>query len=330
MGSASSMIFVLAEHRQGELRDVTFEMLGKGQELAAAMGAPLAAVLLGHKVDGLATELAKHANQVLVIEDERLEHFNSAVYQQVLAQLITERKAGLVLIGHSAQGMDLAPSLATQLDLPLVTDCTGLEFEDGPGAQPFAVREMYGGKVSAKVAFSRADTYMATVRQAAFPFEESEPLGGEVIAVDSPLTEEIKYRKFLEYVEAAVGDVDITQADVVVAVGRGIKEGDNMALVEKLAEALGGVVAGSRPVVDAGWLPPDRQVGQSGRTVKPKLFVAVGISGASQHVVGMRASDIIVAINKDPDAPIFKVAHYGIVDDLFKVVPALTEQLRAN
>ena len=324
MESASSMIFVLAEHRQGELRDVTFEMLGKGQELAAAMGAPLAAVLLGHNVDGFATELAKHANQVLVVEDEQLEHFNSAAYQQVLARMITERKPSLVLIGHSACGMDLAPSLATQLDLPLVTDCVGLGFEDG---QLFAVREMYGGKVSAKVAFGQADTYMATARQAAFPFEEGEPLGGEIIAVDSPLTEEIAYRRFLEYVEAAVGDVDITQADVVVAVGRGIKEGDNMALVEKLAEALGGVVAGSRPVVDAGWLPPDRQVGQSGKTVKPKLFVAVGISGASQHVVGMRASGIIVAINKDPDAPIFKVAHYGIVDDLFKVVPALIAQL---
>ncbi len=317
-------IFVLAEHRRGELRDVTFEMLSKGQELAAAINAPLAAVLLGHNVDGFATELTKHANQVLYIADEQLEHFNSDAYQQVLAHLITQRKPSLVLMGHSACGMDLAPSLATQLDLPLVTDCVGLEFEDG---QLLAMREMYGGKVSAKIAFGQADTYVATARQAAFTFEESEPLGGEVIAVDSPLTGEIEYRRFLEYVEAAVGDVDITQADVVVAAGRGIKDVENMALVEKLAESLGGVVAGSRPVVDAGWLPPDRQVGQSGKTVKPKLFVAVGISGASQHVVGMRASDIIVAINKDPDAPIFKVAHYGIVDDLFKVVPALTAQL---
>jgi electron transfer flavoprotein alpha subunit len=317
-------IFILAEYRQGELRDVTFEMLGKGQELAAAMDVPLAVVLLGHNVDNFATELAKYANQVLVVEDEQLEHFNSAAYQQVLAHLITERKPSLVLMGQSAQGMDLAPSLATQLDLPLVTDCVGLEFEDG---DLFAVREMYGGKVSARIAFKPADTYMVTARQAAFPFEEGGSLGGEIIAVDSPLTEEIAYRRFLEYVEAAVGEVDITQADVVVAVGRGIKEEENLALVKKLAEALGGVVAGSRPVVDVGWLPSDRQVGQSGKTVKPKLYLAVGISGASQHVVGMRASSTIVAINKDPDAPIFKVAHYGIVDDLFKVVPALTEQL---
>jgi electron transfer flavoprotein alpha subunit len=321
-------ILVLAEHRRGELRDITFEMLGKGRELAEAMDASLVAVLLGHDVADFATELTRHANQVLVVEDERLEHFNADAYQQVLAHLITERKPSLVLMGQSAYGMDLAPSLATQLDLPLSTDCVGLEFEDG---RPFAVREMYGGKVSARVAFRQADTYLVTVRQAAFPFEEGEPLGGEVVAlppaVDSPLAEEIRYRRFLEYVEAAVGDVDITQADVVVAVGRGIKEQDNMALVQQLAESLGGVIAGSRPVIDAGWLPPDRQVGQSGKTVKPKLYLALGISGASQHVVGMKAASTIVAVNKDPDAPIFKVAHYGIVDDLFKVVPALTAQL---
>ncbi len=317
-------IFVLAEHRRGELRDVTLEMLGKGQELAVAMDAPLAAVLLGHNVDGFAEELAKYANLVLVVEDERLEHFNAEAYQQVLAHLITQRKPRLVLIGHSAYGMDLAPSLATQLDLPLATDCVGLELENG---ELFAVREMYGGKVSARVAFRPADTYMVTVRQAAFPLEEGQTLNGEIVAVDSPLAGEIEYRRFLEYVEAAVGEVDITQADVVVAVGRGIKEADNLPLVEKLAETLGGVLAGSRPVIDAGWLPPERQVGQSGKTVKPKLYVAVGISGASQHVAGMKASGTIVAINKDPDAPIFKVAHYGIVDDLFKVVPALTEQL---
>jgi len=320
-------ILVLAEHRRGELRDVSFEMLGKGQELAMAMDVPLAAVLLGHNVDGFATELAKYANRVLVVEDERLGHFNADAYQQVLAHLITARKPSLVLIGHSAYGMDLAPSLATQLNLPLVTDCVGLEFEDG---QLFAVREMYGGKVSARVAFRPADTYMVTVRQAAFPFEEGQLLGGEIMAVDSPLSGEIEYRRFLEYVEAAVGEVDITQADIVVAVGRGIKEKDNLPLVEKLAQALGGVLAGSRPVVDAGWLPPERQVGQSGKTVKPKLYVAVGISGASQHLAGMKASSTIVAINKDPDAPIFKVAHYGIVDDLFKVVPALTAQLEGR
>jgi electron transfer flavoprotein alpha subunit len=167
---------------------------------------------------------------------------------------------------------------------------------------------------------------MVTLRQGAFPVEESD-LQGHVVAVDSPLTEEITYRKFLQYVEAVVGDVDITQADIIVSVGRGIREEKNMPIVEGLAEAMGGVLACSRPVTDSGWLSSDRQVGQSGRTVKPKVYVAVGISGAFQHIAGMGGAETIVAINKDPNAPIFSVAHYGIVGDLFQVVPALTEKI---
>jgi electron transfer flavoprotein alpha subunit len=317
-------VFVLAEHRRGELREVTLEMLGKGRELAEQMGGSLKAVLLGHGVDAFAGELANQAYEVLVVEDERLENFNSELYQKVLVSLLTERKPTLTLIGHTACGMDLAPSLAAELDLPLATDCVGFEFED---SSLIAIREMYAGKLQANVSFRESEQYMATVRQAAFPLHELEPLGGQIVAVDSPLAEEARRKKFIEYVEAAVGDVDITQSDVVVAVGRGIKEQENLEIVEKLVEAVGGVLAGSRPVIDSGWLPPDRQVGQSGKTVKPKLYIAVGISGASQHLSGMKASDTIVAINKDPGAPIFNVATYGIVDDLFKVVPALTEQL---
>jgi electron transfer flavoprotein alpha subunit len=317
-------VFVLAEHRQGELREVTLEMLGKGRELAEQMGGSLKAVLLGYGVDVFAGELANQAHEILVVEDQRLENFNSELYQKVLVSLLADRKPTLALIGHTACGMDLAPSLAAELDLPLATDCIGFEFEDG---RLLAIREVYGGKLRANVSFGESEQYMATVRQAAFPIQELEPLGGQIVAVDSPLAEEAKRKKFIEYVEAAVGDVDITQSEIVVAVGRGIKEQENLDIVEKLSEAVGGVLAGSRPVIDSGWLPPDRQVGQSGKTVKPKLYIAVGISGASQHLAGMKASDTIVAINKDPGAPIFNVATYGIVDDLFKVVPALTEQL---
>jgi electron transfer flavoprotein alpha subunit len=317
-------VFVLAEHRRGELREVTLEMLGEGRELAEQMGGSLKAVLLGYGVDAFAGELANQAHEVLVIEDERLENFNSELYQKVLVSLLADWKPTLTLIGHTACGMDLAPSLAVELDLPLVTDCIGFEFEDG---RLLAIREMHGGKLQARVSFGESEQYMAAVRQAAFPIQELTPLGGQIVAVDSPLAEEARRKKFIEYVEAAVGDVDITQSEVIVAVGRGIKEQENLEIAEKLAEAVGGVLAGSRPVTDAGWLPPDRQVGQSGKTVKPKLYIAVGISGASQHLSGMKASDTIVAINKDPGAPIFNVANYGIVDDLFKVVPALTEQL---
>jgi electron transfer flavoprotein alpha subunit len=317
-------VFVLAEHRRGELREVTLEMLGKGRDLAEQMGGSLRVVLLGHGVDAFAGELANQAHEVLVVEDERLEHFNSELYQKVLVPLLADRKPTLTLIGHTACGMDLAPSLAAELNLPLATDCVGFEFED---SNLIAIREMYAGKLQASVSFRESEHYMATVRQAAFPIQELESLGGQIVAVDSPLAEEARRKKFIEYVEAAVGDVDITQSEVVVAVGRGIKEQENLEIVEKLAETTGGVLAGSRPVIDAGWLPPDRQVGQSGKTVKPKLYIAVGISGASQHLSGMKGSDTIVAINKDPGAPIFNVATYGIVDDLFKVVPALIEQL---
>jgi electron transfer flavoprotein alpha subunit len=317
-------VFVLAEHRRGELREVTLEMLGKGRELAGQLGGSLKAVFLGHGVDAFAGELANQAHEVLVVEDERLENFNSELYQKVLVSLLADRQPTLTLIGHTACGMDMAPSLAAELDLPLATDCIGFEFEDG---QLLAIRERYGGKLQSKVSFKESGQYMATVRQAAFPLKELEPLGGQIMAVDSPLIEEARRKKFIEYVEAAIGDVDITQSDIVVAVGRGIKEQENLEIMEKLAKAVGGVLAGSRPVIDSGWLSPDRQVGQSGKTVKPKLYIAVGISGASQHLAGMKASDTIVAINKDPGAPIFNVATYGIVDDLFKVVPALTEQL---
>lgn len=320
-------VFVLAEHRKGELREVTLEMLGKGRELAAQMGGSLKAVLLGHGVDAFAKELSSQAHEVLVVEDRRLENFNAELYQKALAALLTERKPTLTLIGHTACGMDLAPSLAAELNLPLATDCIGFEFEDG---RLLAIREVYGGKLQARVSFKESEQYMATVRQAAFPIKELGPLGGQIVAVASPLTEEARRKKFIEYVEAAVGEVDITQSDIIVAVGRGIKEKESLEIVEKLAKAVGGVLAGSRPVIDAGWLPPDRQVGQSGKTVKPKLYIAVGISGSSQHLAGMKNSDTIVAINKDPHAPIFNVATYGIVDDLFKVVPALTEQLSGS
>lgn len=312
-------IFVLAEHRRGELRDVTFEMLTKGRGLAEELGADLAAVLLGHNVSGFADQLTKYANRVLLVEDEKLENFNSEAYQRALSSLVKERGPVLTMIGHTGFGMDLAPSLAAELGLPLSTDCVGLEVEDG---SLVLVRQIYGGKVNARVTFPGADQYMVTVRGAAFPAEEG-TFTGEVVAIDSPLTEEIRYRRFLEYVETAVGEVDITQADVVVAVGRGVKDEKNMPLLQELADSLGGVLACSRPVVDAGWLSKDRQVGNSGKTVKPRLYIAIGISGAFQHVTGMQGSETIVAINKDPKAPIFNVADYGIVDDLFKVVPVL-------
>lgn len=316
-------ILVLAEHRDGELRDVTFEMLGKAAKLAESEGGAVSALLLGAGVSDMAEKLTAYADDVLVIDHGNLTNFNSAVYQPVLAQVAKSRTPSLVLIGNTAFGADLAPSLAVELGLPLASDVIGI---DVSGDAVTVTRQIYEGKIDAKVSFRDATTVLLTVRAAAFPVEPGTK-SGRVTELDVEVPDEPAVRRFLEYVEAAVGDVDITKSDVIVAVGRGIKEQENMGLVEELAELLGGVVGCSRPVVDAGWLPKDRQVGSSGKTVKPKLYVAVGISGQFQHLSGMKAAETIVAINKDPKAPIFAEADYGIVGDLFKIVPALKEKL---
>jgi len=319
-------IIALAEHRQGELRDITWEILSKGRQLAEGMGAEIEVALLGKGVKKLAEALKPKANRVLLIEDDRLEAFNSETYQKVLTQLITERKPFLTLVGHTAMGMDIAPALAVQLKMPLATDCIGV---DVTGETFGLTRQLYGGKVNAAVSFSKNGPYMITLRSGAFPVVEKEPFPGEIVSIPSPLTDEGLVKRFLQYVEAAVGEVDITQADILVSVGRGIKEAKNIPLVKELADLLGGALSCSRPVVDKKWLPKDRQVGTSGKTVKPKVYIAIGISGAFQHIAGMKGAGTVIAINKDPKAPIFGVASYGIVADLFKFVPILKEKVKA-
>ena len=317
-------IFALVEHRRGELREIGYEMLGKGKELAEKTDTQLAAVLLGYGVNGFAQELSDWAARVLVIEDKQLEHFNSQAYQKALSHLIRERKPLLTMIGHTSFGMDLAPSLATELGLPLATDCIDLDFED---SKVVAIRQIYGGKVNTKVSLCESESYIVTIRQGAFPIKRPGPQQGQIIPVDLPLPE-VRGKRFIGYVEAPIQGIDISQADFIVGIGRGIGEEKNIPQVEGLAEALKGVLACSRPIVDKKWLPKDRQVGTSGKTIKPKLYLAIGISGSFQHIAGMRASDTIIAINKDPKAPIFNAADYGIVDDLFKIVPALKRKIQ--
>lgn len=317
-------IFVLTEHRRGQIRDVTFEMLTKGRELAEETNTELTAVLLGKDVKEYAKTLSEYANRVLVVEDAKLENFNSEAYQKVLANLINERKPLLTMMGHTSYGVELAPSLATALNLPLATDCIDLTFENETF---FVTRQMYGGKVNVRAVVRKSESYIATVRPATFQPQKPESMNGEITEIASPLTEEITEKRFIEYVLPPPGGVDITAADVLVGIGRGIKDEKNLPMMEELAKALGGVLACSRPIIDKGWLPSDRQVGTSGKTVKPKLYIAVGISGAFQHVLGMKNSDLIIAINKDPNAPIFSFADYGVVDDLFKIVPQLKEKI---
>ncbi len=318
-------IIVIAEHRRGELRDVTWEMLSKGRQLAESTSAELGVALLGKGMNPLAGALKSKVKRVLLIEDPRLEAFNPETYKKVLIQLITERKPFLTLIGHTAMGMDYAPRLAASLKMPLATDCIGIEAKDESLS---LIRQLYGGKVNAEVSFTKKGPFMITVRPGAFPVVEKEPLAGEIVSISSPLTDEGLARRFVEFVEAAAGEVDITQADILVSVGRGIKEIANIPIVKELADALGAPLACSRPVVDKKWLPKGCQVGTSGKTVKPKVYIAVGISGAFQHIAGMKGAGTIIAINKDPKAPIFSVAQYGIVADLFKIVPVIKDKIK--
>lgn len=324
-------IFVLAEHRQGQIRDITYEMLTKARELAEKANVNVTAVLLGNNVKEHAKNLAEYASTVIIVEDAKLENFNSEAYKKVLSSLITMHKPLLVMTGHTSQGVDLAPRLAAALNLPLATDCVDLAFEN----DVFIVtRQMYGGKVNVKATVRKAETYLATIRQATFtPTKPATPVNGQIATLPSPLTEEISEKRFIQYVLPPPGGVDITAAEKLVGIGRGIKDVANIPQVEDLAKAIGGVLSCSRPIVDKGWLPTDRQVGTSGKTVKPKLYLALGISGAFQHILGMKGSDLIIAVNKDPKAPIFSFADYGIVEDLFKIVPPLknkVNELRAQ
>lgn len=318
-------VFVLVEHRRGKIRDITFELLSGAAAVGPELDGRVTAVLLGADVDSFIEQLKPWADEILAVDDPGLKHFNADTYQQVMAALIKDHQPVLTLIPQSGFGMDLAPSLAVQLNLPLTTDCFGIRFEDGALT---ALRQMYSGKVNAWIRFADAPGCILTIRSSSFPAEEAGKKA-DVVKVDSPLTEEIACRRFVDYVEAAVGDVDITQAEIVIGVGRGVKEKENMSVIEKLAEATGAVLACSRPVVDAGWLPKERQVGSSGKSIKPKLYIALGISGSFQHTAGLKGAETVVAVNKDCNAPIFGVADYGIVDDLFKIVPVLSEKIKA-
>jgi len=318
-------VFVLAEHRQGQMRDITYEMLTKAKEIAEKTNAELTAVLLGKDVKEKAKTLAEYAKKVLLVEDAKLENFNSEAYLKVLSNLIKEHKPLLIMMGHTSYGIELAPRLAAALNLPLATDGIDLAFE----SDAFIVtRQMFGGKVNVKATARKAESYIATIRQAAFTAQKpATPANGQIMEKPSLLTEEITTKRFIQYVLPPPGGVDITAAEKLVGIGRGIKDQANMPIMEEFAKTLGAVLACSRPIVDKGWLPTDRQVGSSGKTVKPKLYIAVGISGAFQHVLGMKSSDLIIAINKDPKAPIFSFSDYGVVEDLFKIVPSLKNKI---
>lgn len=316
-------ILALVEHRQGTVRDVTYELLTCGRKLAAAANAELTGVILGHDTGDLVAHVKDQVHRLIVMDHEVFKHFNAETYQQALSRVMEKERPFLSLFANTAFGIDLCPALATQMNWPFTTDCIAVEITD---RKLRATRQLYDGKLNAHVLLAESGSYMLTMRSGACPAEPAD-LDAKIERMDPPVDVQPEYRRFVEYIEAVVGDVDITKADVIIGVGRGIKEQANLPMIEDLAKALGGVVACSRPIVDANWLTKDRQVGSSGKTVKPKLYVAIGISGAFQHIAGMKNSGTIIAINKDPNAPIFNEADYGIVDDLFKVVPVLKNKI---
>ena len=311
-------VLAVAEHRRGDVRDVSFEMVTAGRRLADDLDTDLALAVVGGEVESFADDLSREGVDTIYTVDEG-EEFNHGVYTQAIEQLHAELEPTALLAPNSVNGLDYAPAVAERLDIPLVTDIVDFEAD---GALE-VTREQYGGKVETTYDIG-ADQYAVTVRPAEWPKTEASG-NATVEAFDADVDADLG-TTVNGFEEVGGGDVDITEADVLVSVGRGIDEEDNIPLVEELADTLGATLSSSRPIVDNGWLPKNRQVGQSGKVVTPDVYIAIGISGAVQHVAGMKGADTIVAINTDPSAPIYDIADYGIVDDLFDVVPELIEQ----
>jgi electron transfer flavoprotein alpha subunit len=320
-------ILLITEQREGQWNKTSFETLAAAQQIVAETKSRLAAAVVGKGVAPLAAELAaSKLNEVLLVEHGLLGAYTPDGYTIALQQAIAQAKPDLVLLPHTYQVRDFAPKLAASLGKGMIGDCVGYRNESG---KLVFVRQMFQGKTVADVVFEGGAPWFATFQAGAFRadlvVQGSAKAPVTQIAVN--LKPEQIRTKPLELFREAKQAVDLTQAQILVAVGRGIKAPENIPLAEKLAKVLGGELAASRPICDEGWLPMDRQIGSSGQTVAPKLYLALGISGAIQHVVGMKGSRTIVAINKDQNAPIFEVADYGIVGDLFEIVPALTEEL---
>jgi len=313
-------VLAVADHRRGELRDVSLELLTAGRELADETGGELHAAVVSGDVDSFADSLNRDGVDA-VHTVAHGEEFNHDVYQQVVTQLVAGLEPTYLLAPNSVNGLDYAPAVANALDMPYVSDAVDLSVEDGTLAVD---REMYGGKVETTVAVER-EPALVTVRGGEWPAAEGTG-DAEVVAFDADVDESAVRSTVRGFEEVGGGDVDIGEADFLVSIGRGIEEEENLELIEALAEATGATLSSSRPIVDNGWLPKNRQVGQSGKVVTPDVYVAIGISGAVQHVAGMKGADTIVAVNTDPSAPIFDIADYGVVGDLFEVVPALIEE----
>lgn len=321
-------VWVFAEQREGKLQKVSLELLGEGRRQADKLGVKLTALLLGSDIDGLTKTLAEHgADEVLVADHKLLEHYTTDAYTKVICDLVNERKPGILFVGATFIGRDLGPRVAARLNTGLTADCTSIDVEVETG-DLLATRPAFGGNLMATIACPQHRPQMATVRPGVFAKVESDGANCIVEKVDVNLTDDDVRTKVLETIKAAKDIIDISEAKVIVAGGRGVGSEENFELLEELAKVLGGTVAGSRAAVEKGWIDNAYQVGQTGKTVKPSIYIACGISGAIQHVAGMQDSDMIIAVNKDETAPIMKVADYAIVGDIKKVLPELIAQAK--
>ena len=333
-------VFVFAQQVDNVISNIAFELIGKGKELAKDLGVEVTAVLVGSDVKGLADQLAEYgADKVIVVDDPELKEYRTEPYTHAIASVIEEFKPEIFLIGATAIGRDLGPRVCARIHTGLTADCTKLDIGDFPmnpvpgretkHNQLLMTRPAFGGNTIATIACPDFRPQMATVRPGVMQKAPKEAGKKAVVTEFNPgFTKNNKYVDILEVVKAVSNTVDIMDAKILVSGGRGVGSPENFKILDDLAEAIGGTVSCSRAVVDAGWKPKDLQVGQTGKTVRPNVYFAIGISGAIQHLAGMEESDIIVAINKDESAPIFDVADYGVVGDLNKIVPMLTEKIK--
>ena len=324
----ANLILVIVEQREGKLNRVSWETIAAGQALAAETGWALEAAVAGTGVTNFANEIAaKKIAKVYALESAKLEPYTPDAFAAALKQFIASKQPTLVLLPHTYQVRDFVPKLATAMERTAISDCIGYKKD---GDKLLFTRQMFQGKLAADVSFTGEAPWFVTFQNGAFRGDKveagSSPAPVETVNVE--IAEGIIRNRPQEVFKEAKQAVDLTQAEIIVSVGRGIKEQKNIELAKQLAEALGGELAASRPICDSGWLPMDRQIGSSGQTVAPKLYLALGISGAIQHIVGMKGARTIVAINKDSEAPIFEIADYAVVGNLFDIVPPLIEEVK--
>ncbi len=315
----SNQIFVIVEHLKGNIEDITFEMLGKGKEIAGATGGELVAVLLGSGADDLAGQLGA-AGKVIYVDDPQLAEYNPQAYCKAVSALVAANQPKMVLVGNTSMGMDIAGGVSVANNLPFIAYASGIA-NDGSTV----TSSLYGGKMNVDSS-PGGDGCVVSVIAGSFPADAGRVEGSPAVETASADIGDLSIR-FKQLIEPEGGDVDITAQEILVSVGRGIQSDENLPMAEELAAKLGGAISCSRPIVDSKWLAKTRQVGKSGLKVKPKLYLALGISGAPEHIEGMKDADLIIAVNTDPKAPIFDYAHYGVVQDLFDFIPALSSKL---